>query len=131
MHSREDTHAQEIYKRGPIACGVDATALDEYTGGVVKDKGEMVNHIISIIGWGEDPVEGPYWIMRNSWGEYWGEMGYARLARGNGGAIKVESNCAWATPATWTEQNFPCYEDGTNCGSKHHTGHYVDPATLL
>lgn len=38
---------------------------------------------------------GDYWLMRNSWGEFWGEMGYARVAKGKN-ALLLESNCAWA-----------------------------------
>ena len=56
--------------------------------------------------------------MRNSWGEYWGEMGYARVAKGNN-ALLLESSCAWAVPKAWTSpetgSNHPCHEDGGNC----------------
>jgi len=61
----------EIYARGPIACGIDATPLHDYTGGVFTGSdATSVNHIISIIGYGVDDVSGlKYWMMRNSWGK--------------------------------------------------------------
>jgi cathepsin X len=104
----------EIMARGPIACGVNAEPLLEYTGGVFTGHIGMVNHIISVVGWGTDPSVGKYWIVRNSWGEYWGEMGYFRIEMGKD-TLGIESDCAWATPAAWTEHNVPCYEDGSNC----------------
>ena len=43
-----------------------------------------------------------YWMIRNSWGTYWGENGFMRLIRGVNN-LGVESDCAWATPVdTWT-----------------------------
>ena len=36
-----------------------------------------------MIGWGKDSKSGKsYWQMRNSWGEFWGEMGYAKVEKG-------------------------------------------------
>merc|ERR1719181_1287171 len=58
--------AKEIYARGPISCGIDAGPILEYTGGIVSDAGEGVDHVISVVGWGNDPTEGQYWIVRNS-----------------------------------------------------------------
>merc|ERR1711988_1896821 len=108
--------AKEIMARGPIACGIDASPILKYTGGIVSDAGEMVDHVISIVGWGTEGSK-EYWIVRNSWGEYWGEMGYVRVEKGNN-ALQLESQCAWAVPKAFTTTNTPCYEDGSNCKAK-------------
>jgi len=71
--SGADQMAQEIFARGPIACGIDAGPILNYTGGVASMKGSGVDHIISVVGWGKDKASGKqYWIVRNSWGEFWG-----------------------------------------------------------
>lgn len=105
----------EIYARGPVAAGVNAEEILEYTGGVVNkpnaDKG--VNHIVSIVGWAAEG-NNQHWVVRNSWGEYWGERGFFRIAMG-GNQLGIEDNIAWANPKQWTESNTPCYEDGSNC----------------
>ena len=65
----------EVFARGPVAAGVDATILDEYQGGIITDTPEYeINHIVSIVGWGETEDGLKYWVVRNSWGHYWGEM---------------------------------------------------------
>jgi cathepsin X len=109
---------KEIYARGPIACTIDAAPIIKYTGGIATDKSFMTDHVISVVGWGTDDTEGLYWIVRNSWGEYWGEQGYVRV---KSGALALEQACAWATPKDYTApekgNQYHCYEDGSNCES--------------
>ena len=92
---------KEIWKRGPIGCGVDATdEFDKYTGGIFsqKIKHPQINHEISVVGWGKDETTGEeYWIGRNSWGTYWGEYGFFRIAMYKNN-LNIEKDCIWATP---------------------------------
>ena len=104
--SGEEKMMQEIYQRGPIACGIAVPdGFMNYTGGIFIDKtgSKEIDHEISVVGWGvEDGVK--YWIGRNSWGSYWGENGFFRVERGVN-MIAIEEECAWATPVdTWTNK---------------------------
>jgi len=66
------------------------TDFQNYSGGVYSDNNTScsgnpcynttTNHAISLVGWGHDATKGDYWILRNSWGDSWGEGGYMRLA---------------------------------------------------
>jgi len=112
-----DDMKTEIYKNGPIACGINAEEIVDYQGGVLNlpHQLKMINHIISVVGWGYDQsLDKQYWIIRNSWGSYWGELGFMRLVAGEN-QLGIEKSCAYAIPQSWTIQNVPCYEDGSNC----------------
>lgn len=37
-------------------------------------------HALKIIGWDTNEAGINYWIVENSWGESWGENGFARIA---------------------------------------------------
>jgi cathepsin X len=112
---------KEIFNRGPISCGIDAQPILNYQGGIYKGGGAGTDHVISVVGWGQGPNSGifnkpeKYWIVRNSWGEFWGEMGYIRVAFGS---LSLESGCSWAVVDKFTETNFPCFEGGENCVKK-------------
>jgi len=115
--SGKDAMMKEIFNRGPIACGIDAGPLLNFETGIISTAGETVDHVISVVGWGTDSTTNiQYWIVRNSWGEYWGDMGYVKVAFG---ALMVESQCSWAVPGTYTAVEFNnqvhCHEGGDNC----------------
>ena len=109
----------ELAKNGPISCGVHATSNWEtaYTG-INEGQGNyiysekvlfpMINHEISVIGYGKDATTGEqYWIGRNSWGTYWGDYGFFYMKMG-GDNLGIETDCVAGTPTytkpTSTEQ---------------------------
>jgi len=115
----------EIYARGPIACTLASDPIEHYKGGIFnKSVGAWSDHVMSVVGWGEEDGL-KYWIARNSWGEYWGELGFLRVARGRN-LLNMEEECAWAVPGTWTHHNFPCQSNAGNCAIKHKK--YQDPS---
>ena len=81
---KEKIIKQMIYLMGSITCVIASDHILKYKGGIVghntikniKDK--KTDHLISIIGWGEDNGV-KYWICKNSWGQFWGENGYFRI----------------------------------------------------
>merc|ERR1712039_614434 len=107
---------KEIFHRGPIACGIDANPIENYQTGIARGYSLLTDHVVSVVGWGTDPTEGMYWIVRNSWGEFWGEQGYVRVAKG---ALLVEDQCTWAVPSGYTAPEMGnqvhCWEGGDNC----------------
>jgi cathepsin X len=129
---------KEVYTRGPVACGIQAIPLKNFMGGEIfsdKNSPVMHNHVVSIVGFGHDKdTKKDYWIVRNSWGQYWGEMGFFRIEMGLN-LLGIEDACAWATPGEYTVANEPCSEDGDKCQGKEsmHTVQeaYVDPSVYL
>jgi cathepsin X len=94
----DDEIMAEIYARGPLACYLDATCLEDYEGGIedYEGCGPGTNHAISLAGWGVDSETGTsYWVGRNSWGTYWGERGWFKIVRG--GAWNPRT-CYWGVP---------------------------------
>lgn len=64
-----------IAEHGPVPAAVRANpAFQAYTGGVFTDSDTgRVNHAILIVGWSDQRRA---WLIKNSWGEEWGENGY-------------------------------------------------------
>jgi len=84
----EEKIKEFLYSNGPLAIAINADPFQYYSEGIIDEDAwncdpEGLNHGVIIVGYGnEDGVD--YWIVRNSWGDYWGEAGYCRVARGKG-----------------------------------------------
>ena len=71
-----------LIEHGPLATGiVFDRCLAAYGGGVFdeKDLGD-VNHAVLIVGWDDEKQA---WLVKNSWGEDWGEKGFAWIKYGS------------------------------------------------
>ncbi|KAK8791842.1 hypothetical protein WA158_005219 [Blastocystis sp. Blastoise] len=69
-----------------VAIEADSFVFKYYQSGIIdaEDCGSTLNHGVAAVGYGiEDGIQ--YILVRNSWGENWGEQGYVRLAHYNKG----------------------------------------------
>ena len=119
----EDQMKAELAKNGPISCGVHATdtfeteynAMTEGVGNYIYSEQvlfPMINHEISVIGYGKDATTGEgYWIGRNSWGTYWGDYGFFYMKMG-GDNLAIETDCLAGTP-TYTKPSNGTFEQFT------------------
>lgn len=99
----------EIFANGPVTCSINIVPMWDFVGTSVfkSDDQTPEDHCVSVVGWGEEDDGTPYWIMRNSFGEYWGDNGFAKVFRGNN-TLQLEQFCSYAVPLdTWSENIRP------------------------
>lgn len=65
-----------------IAIEADTRYFQFYSSGVLtsSDCGTNLDHGVLIVGYGVENTV-PYWLVKNSWGDTWGEKGYVKIAR--------------------------------------------------
>ena len=88
--------------KGPVTVGIHiVNSLFAYKTGIYydadctpKNPSYQGGHAVIAVGFGTDPSEGDYWIVRNSWGPDWGIKGYILMARNRGNLCSIAS---WAT----------------------------------
>ncbi|KAK4367073.1 hypothetical protein RND71_014953 [Anisodus tanguticus] len=89
----EQQIASYLVNHGPLAVGLNAVFMQTYIGGVscplICGK-RWINHGVLLVGYGSKGFSilrlsnQPYWIIKNSWGQRWGDHGYYKLCRGHG-----------------------------------------------
>jgi TolA-binding protein len=87
-----DKVKEALCKYGPVSSSVAATpTFIAYTGGVFEEENAFnTNHAVMIVGW--DDKRGA-WLVRNSWGTWWGEDGYIWVKYGSN---RIAANAVWA-----------------------------------
>merc|ERR1711922_40173 len=95
----EDALQQAIAEIGPISVAMDAghMSFQHYRTGIYKEKqcsSIKLDHGVLAVGYGSNS-EGDFWIVKNSWGEIWGDKGYFMLARNE------HNMCGLATQASY------------------------------
>jgi papain like protease len=88
----ESTLKRALCEHGPITAGVFATPeFQLYGGGVFNQNpgaAAGINHFVVVIGWDDSKRA---WLVKNSWGDGWGDKGYAWIHYGH------NSIGAWST----------------------------------
>lgn len=69
-------------QKGPVAVALqsDSIVFMQYAGGIITDLscGHDVNHGALVVGYGaENGLE--YFLVKNSWGPTWGDLGYVKI----------------------------------------------------
>lgn len=109
MHS-ENRHAESeiewlLHAYGPVSVGVDSSTMDDYSSGIFKAHmcTTDIDHAVTIVGYTKDA-----WIIKNSWGPYWGQRGYLYLERGKN-ACGVAEYIVYVTDAEPALKNMDTY----------------------
>ncbi len=87
----------EAAEHSPLSVAVDASPMSFYRGGILEIRTDSLNHGMVMVGYDvEAPT--PYAVLRNSWGERWGDNGYVKVSlEHNGGITKAASYPDFAT----------------------------------
>ena len=82
--SDDNAMMNSIYKQ-PVSVAIEADQREFqlYKSGVFTGAcGKTLDHGVLVVGYGTD-MNTDYYLVKNSWGEFWGKNGYIMLGRGN------------------------------------------------
>jgi C1A family cysteine protease len=84
-HNNEKQLERAVVQQ-PVSVAIQANlrSFQLYKKGIYSDPdcGDQLDHGVLLVGYGYDPeLDMKYWIVKNSWGDNWGENGYIRIAK--------------------------------------------------
>ena len=82
----------------PVAVAIDASNIQNYKSGIfpIKSCSTDLNHNVLAVGYLASGAA-PYWRIKNSWGETWGEQGFVRLQMSAVGQRVNSTGCCGVT----------------------------------
>jgi len=93
-----DDIKEQLNEVGPLAIAVAADDFQMYDSGVLECMYTQLNHGVLLVGYGTENGT-DYWIVKNSWGENWGETGFVRVSQADGQNCGIGDYIATATLA--------------------------------
>lgn len=79
--NKETPLVRALIDKGPVAVSVAADGWFSYSSGIFNSCDSfVVDHAVTLYGYGKHS-NNRYWLIRNSWGQDWGENGFIRLER--------------------------------------------------
>jgi C1A family cysteine protease len=81
--ANDEQQLLQVVAQQPVSASIAvAPEFHQYSEGVYSGTcGTRLNHAITIIGYGISEEGMKYWLIKNSWGESWGENGYMKMLR--------------------------------------------------
>ena len=86
---QEDLLKEAVFVHGPVAVAIaiptNPLSFKNYYRGITSCPGDAeLNHAVLVVGYGTEATGEDYWLIKNSYGETWGDEGYFKLRRNVG-----------------------------------------------
>ncbi|KAG2247778.1 hypothetical protein Bca52824_087406 [Brassica carinata] len=82
--SNDEQSLLKAVSKQPVSVAINGhePAFKQYRSGIFDgDCGTQLTHAVTVVGYGISEEGNKYWLLKNSWGQTWGENGYMKIKR--------------------------------------------------